>query len=61
MKKSKRKAVKRRAWSKSDDRVLKAHSKRKTPVVTISKQMKRTEGALRQRAFGLGISLGHLR
>jgi hypothetical protein len=40
---------------------LKAHSKAKTPVVKISKQMKRTIGALRQQAFKLGIGLGHQR
>jgi hypothetical protein len=35
------------------------HSKAKTPVVKISKQMKRTVGALRQQANKLGIGLGH--
>jgi len=55
----KRKSVKRLPWTKSEDRSLKAHSKRKTPVVKISKEMKRTVGALRQRAYALGISLGH--
>ncbi|MEJ2378506.1 MAG: hypothetical protein P8Y71_25020 [Pseudolabrys sp.] len=56
-----RKSIKRTPWSKSDDRTLKAHSKRKTPVVRISKEMKRTIGALRQRAFSLGVPLGHRR
>jgi hypothetical protein len=46
-------------WSKLDDRTLKAHSKKRTPVVKISKEMKRTIGALRQRASAMGISLGH--
>jgi hypothetical protein len=55
----KHKNTKRIPWSKSDDRALKAHSKRKTSVVKISKEMKRTTGALRQRAHALGISLGH--
>jgi hypothetical protein len=57
----KAKAVRRVRWKKSDDRTLKAHSKRKTPVVRISKEMKRTIGALRQRAFNLGVPLGHRR
>jgi hypothetical protein len=48
-------------WSKDEHRALKAHSKAKTPVVKISKQMKRTIGALRQRALKLGIGLGHQR
>jgi hypothetical protein len=38
---------------------LKSHSKAKTPVTKISKAMKRTAGALRQKAFSLGLSLGH--
>jgi hypothetical protein len=53
--------TKRVAWSKADDRTLKAHSKRKTPVVKISKEMKRTIGALRQRALKLEMPLGHRR
>jgi hypothetical protein len=56
-----KKSIKRTPWNKSDDRTLKAHSKRKTPVVRISKEMKRTIGALRQRAFSLGVPLGHRR
>jgi hypothetical protein len=55
------KITKRTRWTKEDYRALKAHSKRKTPVVKISKQMKRTVGALRQQAGKLGIGLGHQR
>jgi hypothetical protein len=61
MKAANSKRVTRRAWTKDDVRTLKAHSRSKTPVIKISKQMKRTTGALRQKAFGLGISLGHQR
>lgn len=57
-KKAKRKHV---AWSKAHDAELRKHSKARTPVVKISKPMKRTIGALRQRANKLGISLGHRR
>jgi hypothetical protein len=53
--------TKRVAWSKANDRTLKAHSRRKTPVVKISKEMKRTIGALRQRALKLEMPLGHRR
>ena len=49
------------AWSKEDIRELKGHSKAKTPVSKISKEMKRTVGALRQQAFKMGLSLGHRR
>jgi hypothetical protein len=45
-------------WTKDDVRSLKAHSKARTPVEKISKEMKRTVGALRRRAGILGIGLG---
>jgi hypothetical protein len=61
MAKTGRKIKKRKQWTKEDLRTLKAHSKTKTPVVEISKQMKRTIGALRQQAIRLGIGLGHQR
>jgi hypothetical protein len=48
-------------WTKEDLRNLKAHSKARTPVIKISKEMKRTVGALRQQALKLGIGLGHQR
>ena len=51
----------RKEWTKEHLRELKTHSKAKTPVVKISKAMKRTIGALRQKAFVLGIGLGHQR
>jgi hypothetical protein len=57
----KAKAPGRRPWSKEDMRDLKAHSKARTPVETISKVMKRTVGGLRQKALTLGIGLGHRR
>jgi hypothetical protein len=52
---------KRRAWTKEDVRELKAHSRSKTPVATISRTTKRTAGALRQKALELGLPLGHRR
>jgi hypothetical protein len=51
----------RRAWTKEHLKELKGHSRAKTPVVKISKAMKRTIGALRQKAFSLGLALGHQR
>jgi hypothetical protein len=56
-----KKATKRAPWTKEDRRALKAHSKAKTPIVKIAKEMKRTIGALRQQAIRLGIGLGHQR
>jgi hypothetical protein len=51
--------TKRAAWTKEHVRDLKAHSKSKTPVVKISKSMKRTPGAIRQKALSLGIAIGY--
>jgi hypothetical protein len=52
---------KRVAWTKENLRDLKIHSKSKTPVAKISKLMKRSEGAVRQKALALDISIGHRR
>jgi hypothetical protein len=55
------KPIKRVPWDRAATAELRRHSKAKTPVVKIAKMMKRTDGALRQQAFKLGISLGHQR
>lgn len=57
----KTRTVVRREWTKQDLRELKKHSRNKTPVAVISKAMKRTDGALRQKALSLALSLGHRR
>jgi hypothetical protein len=57
--KSARRVIK--PWTKEDIRTLKAHSKARTPAAKISKEMKRTVGALRRRAGILGIGLGERR
>ena len=44
-----------------DVKLLRQHSKARTPVPKIAKQMKRTIGSLRQKALKLGIGLGHQR
>ena len=51
----------RREWSVQDERQLRKHSKNKTPVKDISRALKRTPGALRQKARSLEIPLGHQR
>jgi hypothetical protein len=58
---AKAKKIVRKPFTKDDIKSLKAHSKAKTPVSKIAKQMKRTEGSLRQKALKLGIGLGHQR
>ncbi|MGA8899668.1 hypothetical protein [Bradyrhizobium sp.] len=48
---------KRVAWSKEHVRALKAMAKKKRPAGAIAKSLKRTEGATRQKAFSMGLSL----
>jgi hypothetical protein len=55
------KRVVRRGWTRADVKELRQHSKDKTRVRTISRALKRTPGALRQKARALGIPLGHRR
>jgi hypothetical protein len=57
----KAKARVRVPYTKDDVRKLKAHSRARTPLKKIAKEMKRTEGSLRQKALNLGIGLGHQR
>ena len=58
---AKKKTLASKPWSKEDLRELKAHSKARTPVVQVAKAVKRTEGAVRQKAKTIGIGLGHRR
>jgi len=52
---------KRKDYTKDDVKLLRAHSKARTPVAKLSKLMKRSEGSLRQKARTLGVGLGHQR
>ena len=52
-----KRAKKRRAWTSTEVRELKTMAKRKTPASRIAKKLKRTEGATRQKAFSIGLSL----
>jgi hypothetical protein len=58
---AKGKAAARKPYIAADIKLLKQHSKAKTPVSKIAKQMKRSVGSLRQKALALGIGLGHQR
>jgi hypothetical protein len=51
----------RKPYTPADVKLLKQHSKAKTPVSKLAKLMKRSEGSLRQKAGTLGIGLGHQR
>jgi hypothetical protein len=57
----KKKIPARSPWTKEDVRELKAHSKSRTPVPQVAKALKRTEGAVRQKAKTIGVGLGHRR
>jgi hypothetical protein len=48
---------KRRAWTAAEVRDLKAMAKMITTAGQIAKKLKRTEGATRQKAFSIGLSL----
>jgi hypothetical protein len=48
---------KRRAWTSEQVRILKSLARKKTPAGKIARTLKRTEGATRQKAFSLGLSL----
>ena len=52
-----KRAKKRRAWTAGDVRDLKAMARKKTPVGKIAKKLRRSQGATRQKAFSIGLSL----
>jgi hypothetical protein len=52
-----KKTKKRRAWTSTQVRELKTMAKKKTPAGRIAKKLKRSEGATRQKAFSIGLSL----
>ncbi len=51
----------RKPYTAADIKLLKQHSKARTPISKVAKQMKRSVGSLRQKALKLGIGLGHQR
>jgi hypothetical protein len=60
-KQAKKKKIVRKEYSALDVKLLRTHSKAKTPLSKLTKLMKRLEGSLRQKALTLGIGLGHQR
>jgi len=48
---------KRRAWTAGELRDLKTMARKKTPAGRIAKKLRRSEGATRQKAFSIGLSL----
>jgi hypothetical protein len=52
-----KRAKKRRGWTANEVRDLKAMARKKTPAGKIAKKLRRSEGATRQKAFSIGLSL----
>jgi hypothetical protein len=52
-----KKSKKRRAWTSSEVSALKTMARKKTTAGKIAKKLRRTEGATRQKAFSIGLSL----
>ena len=52
-----KKVSKRREWTPAQVRTLKTLARKKTHAARIAKTLKRSEGATRQKAFTLGLSL----
>ena len=48
---------KRRPWTAVQVRDLKSLAKKKVPAAKIARTLKRSEGATRQKAFSIGLSL----
>ena len=61
MAKAKAKKPARKPYTASDVKLLRQHSRARTPVSKIARLMKRSEGSLRQKALKLGVGLGHQR
>jgi hypothetical protein len=51
------KGKKRRPWTSTQVRELKTLARKKTHAAKIAKKLKRSEGATRQKAFSMGLSL----
>jgi hypothetical protein len=47
----------RGAWTSVEVRELKSLARKKTPTMKIAGKLKRSEGATRQKAFSMGLSL----
>jgi len=52
-----RNGSKRRVWTTAQVRDLKSLARKKTPARKIAKTLRRSEGATRQKAFSIGLSL----
>ena len=51
------KKIVRREWTRDDIKELRSLARLKTPARAIGRKLKRTEGAIRQKAHALSLSL----
>ena len=58
-KKAKKRSYKQ--WSRADLQSLRRHSRERTPVKKVARELKRTEPTIRMKAYSLGLSMGHRR
>ena len=64
MAKARKKPAKKRGyktWSSDDLKTLRRHSKERTPVTKVARELKRSEPTIRMKAYSLGLSMGHRR
>ncbi len=52
-----RRTATRREWTKQDVRELKTLAREKTAARVIGRKLRRSEGAVRQKAYAVGVSL----
>lgn len=60
-KKAKKRRTKRQSWTRQQIAQLRQFSRDKLPVRKARKLFNRSVGAIRQKAYALGIPLGHRR
>jgi hypothetical protein len=48
---------KRNPWTKEDVQILKTMAREKTKTTVVARKLKRTEGAIRQKASMIGVKL----
>jgi hypothetical protein len=60
----KRQSTKKRGyktWSSDELKALRRHSRERTPVSKVAREMRRSEPTIRMKAYSLGLSMGHRR
>jgi hypothetical protein len=61
VKKKTRKKRGYKTWSSDDVKALRRHSKERTPITKVARELKRSEPTIRMKAYSLSLSMGHRR